>query len=116
VHQQRGPLGADDLGAGSDRTGRRLVDGIHRAHRYSNCSGAVFRPFDSGVHRLAPRGAGRDDAPMETDILIAALMVLASVAAALGIIIKVARATREEPRRKVKRAETAPVLRPASGW
>jgi hypothetical protein len=53
---------------------------------------------------------------METDILIAALMVLASVAAALGIIVKVALATREAPRRKVKRAETAPVLRPASGW
>ena len=53
---------------------------------------------------------------METDILIAALMVLASVVAALGIIVKVARATREEPRPKVKQPETAPVLRPASGW
>ena len=53
---------------------------------------------------------------METDILIAGLMVLASVAVALGIIVKVARATREEPRRKVKRSETVPALRPASGW
>ena len=54
---------------------------------------------------------------METDILIAGSMVLASVAAALGVIVKVARAIREEPRRpKVKAPETAPVLRPASGW
>jgi len=54
---------------------------------------------------------------METDILIAGLMVLASVAAALALIIKVARAIREEPRQqKVKASETAPVLRPASGW
>ena len=53
---------------------------------------------------------------METDILIAGLMVLASVAIVLGILVKVARAAGEEPRRKVKRAETAPVLRPASGW
>jgi hypothetical protein len=55
---------------------------------------------------------------METDILIAGLMVLASVAVALGIIVKVARSVREEPRpqAKVKRPETAPVLRPGSGW
>jgi hypothetical protein len=53
---------------------------------------------------------------METDILIAGLMVLASIAALLGIIVKVGRAVREEPRRKVKRPETVPALRPASGW
>jgi hypothetical protein len=54
---------------------------------------------------------------MEQDILIAGLMVLASVAAALGVIVKVARSIREEPRQqKVKAPETAPVLRPASGW
>jgi hypothetical protein len=53
---------------------------------------------------------------METDILIAGLMVLASIAALLGIIVKVGRAVREEPRRKVKRPETVAALRPASGW
>ena len=52
---------------------------------------------------------------METDLLIAGLMVALSVAALLGIILKVARAVREEPR-QVKAPETAPVLRPASGW
>jgi hypothetical protein len=53
---------------------------------------------------------------METDILIAGLMVLVSIAALLGIIVKVGRAVREEPRQKVKRPETVPALRPASGW
>jgi hypothetical protein len=53
---------------------------------------------------------------METDIIIAGLMVLASIGALLGIIVKVGRATREEPREQVKAPETAPVLRPASGW
>jgi hypothetical protein len=53
---------------------------------------------------------------METDILIAGLMVAFSVAAALGILLKVAHAAREEPRTKVKAPETAPALRPASGW
>jgi hypothetical protein len=52
---------------------------------------------------------------METDILIAGLMVLASIGALLAIILKVGRAVREEPR-QVKAPETAPVLRPASGW
>jgi hypothetical protein len=51
---------------------------------------------------------------METDILIAGLMAALSVAALLGIILKVARAVREEPR--IKTPETAPVLRPVSGW
>jgi hypothetical protein len=55
-------------------------------------------------------------AHMETDILIAGLMVAFSVTALLGIILTVARAVREEPRQKVKTPETAPVLRPASGW
>lgn len=53
---------------------------------------------------------------METDILIAGLMVLASIGALLGIIVKVGRAVSEEPRPKVKASETVPVLRPASGW
>jgi hypothetical protein len=53
---------------------------------------------------------------METDILIAGLMVLASIGALLAIIFKVGRAVREEPRQKIKATETAPVLRPASGW
>jgi hypothetical protein len=53
---------------------------------------------------------------METDILIAGLMVLASIGALLAIILKVGRAVREESRQKVKAPETAPVLRPASGW
>ncbi len=54
---------------------------------------------------------------METDILIAGLMVLASIGVLLGIIVKIGRAVREEPRQpKVKAPETAPVLRPASGW
>src|SRR5207245_2063504 len=38
VNEQRRPLGADDLGAGGDRAGRRLVDRVHRAHRYPDCS------------------------------------------------------------------------------
>ena len=52
---------------------------------------------------------------METDILIAGSLILLSIAALLAIIIKVADAVREEPR-QVKLAETAPALRPASGW
>jgi hypothetical protein len=52
---------------------------------------------------------------METELLIAGLMVALSVAALLAVILTVARAIREEPR-KVKTPETAPVLRPASGW
>jgi hypothetical protein len=52
---------------------------------------------------------------METDILIAGLMVALSVATLLAIMLKVGRAVREEPR-KVKTPETARVLRPASGW
>ena len=52
---------------------------------------------------------------METDILIAGSLILLSIAALLAIIIKVADAVREEPR-QVKPAETAPTLRPASGW
>jgi flagellar basal body-associated protein FliL len=53
---------------------------------------------------------------MKTDILIASLMVTFSVTALVAIIWTVARAIREEPRSKVKSPETAPVLRPASGW
>jgi hypothetical protein len=53
---------------------------------------------------------------MENDILIAGLMVAFSVTALLGVILTVARSIRDEPRSKVKSPETAPVLRPASGW
>jgi hypothetical protein len=52
---------------------------------------------------------------METELLIAGLMVALSVAGLLAVILTVARAVREEPR-KVKAPETTPVLRPASGW
>jgi len=91
------------------------MDGIHRAHRYADCSGAVFRPCDSGVDRLVAASVVRDDPAMETDILIAGTLVLLSIAASLAIILKVARAVREELR-KLKSPEKAPVLRPASGW
>jgi hypothetical protein len=53
---------------------------------------------------------------MDNDILIAGLMALGSVIWLVLIITLIARATREEPRRKVKRAETVSALRPASGW
>ena len=55
---------------------------------------------------------------MKTDILIAGLMVAFTISALLGVIVTVARAIREEPKRrqKVKSPETAPVLRPVSGW
>jgi hypothetical protein len=52
---------------------------------------------------------------METELLIAGLIVAFSVAGLLAVILTVARAIREEPR-KVKTPETAPVLRPALGW
>lgn len=55
---------------------------------------------------------------MQTDILIAGLMTLASVVAALVILFKVARATREEPRPKVKAPTPQPAaaLPSAAGW
>jgi hypothetical protein len=53
---------------------------------------------------------------MENEILIAGLMVLGSIAWLAAIIVIVARAASERPRTKVKEPETAPVLRPASGW
>ena len=62
---------------------------------------------------------GPGDPPaMETDILIAGLMTLASVVAALVILIKVAQATREEPRPKVKAPipQPAAALPSAAGW
>ena len=65
---------------------------------------------------MAARSRRHEDPAMETDILIAGLMVLASIGALLAIILKVGRAVREVPRQKVKAPETAPVLRPASGW
>ncbi len=54
---------------------------------------------------------------MENDILIAGLMALGSVVWLAGILLLIARATREEPRPKVERTEPAqPALRPAPGW
>jgi hypothetical protein len=55
---------------------------------------------------------------METDILIAGLMVLATIGALLGIIVKVGRAVREEPRHEVERPQAvpAPPLRHQPGW
>ena len=56
---------------------------------------------------------------METDILIAGLMVLASIVALLAIIVKVGRAIHAEPRQKAKAPASEPsrVLRTASaGW
>jgi len=56
---------------------------------------------------------------METDILIAGLMILASVAFALGIVVKVAHVLEPKaPKRRqtVKAPQTVPVLRPTSGW
>jgi hypothetical protein len=52
---------------------------------------------------------------MENDILIAGLMMLGSIAWLAAVLTVVARAVREEPR-KVRMPETAPVLRPVSGW
>jgi hypothetical protein len=54
---------------------------------------------------------------METDILIAGLMSLASIVVALVVLLQVARATREEPRRKVKAPTPQPATGlPAGGW
>jgi hypothetical protein len=55
---------------------------------------------------------------METDILIAGLMALATVAVALGLVLRVALRLGEGPtqKSKVKTPRTAPVLRPTSGW
>jgi hypothetical protein len=52
---------------------------------------------------------------MKTDILIAGLMVLASIGALGYIMAVIARAVREEPR-QVKTRETAAVWRPTPGW
>jgi hypothetical protein len=53
---------------------------------------------------------------MENDFLIAGLMTLGTVLWLVGIIALIARATREEPRRKAEALEPTPVLRPAPGW
>jgi hypothetical protein len=73
--------------------------------------------LDSGVHRLGRQAPRDDDPAMENDILIAGLMALGSVVWLAGILLLIARATREEPRPKVERTEPAqPALRPAPGW
>jgi hypothetical protein len=52
---------------------------------------------------------------MKQDILIGGLMALTSLVALLTIVLAVARRVREVPP-AVTVVETAPVLRPASGW
>src|SRR4030095_9857589 len=54
VDEQCGPLRTDDLRARRNGTRCGLVDGIHRAHRYTECSGvngAVMRPITRGFAR-----------------------------------------------------------------
>ena len=55
---------------------------------------------------------------METDILIAGLMALGSVVWLAGILLVIARATREKPSRPqpLATAEPTQALRPAPGW
>jgi len=52
---------------------------------------------------------------METDILIAASLILLSIAASLAIILKIARAVREEPRLPAAPLKRA-ALRSTAGW
>jgi hypothetical protein len=52
---------------------------------------------------------------MTSDILIAGVMVLGSIASLAFIMTVIARAVREEPR-QVKTRETVAVLRPTPGW
>jgi hypothetical protein len=52
---------------------------------------------------------------MEHEIVVAGLMALASVAAALALLWRVARAVREQPE-SVTPSGTAPALRPTQGW
>jgi hypothetical protein len=92
---------------------------VHGAHGYTDCSGAVFRRSIRGFTgwAAAPRRASIPG--METDILIAGLMIFASVAFALGIVVKVARVLEpkdSKQRQTVKAPQTVPVLRPTSGW
>jgi hypothetical protein len=55
---------------------------------------------------------------MDNDILIAGLMALGSIVGLFGILLLIARATREKPSRPqpVATPEPAPALRPAPGW
>lgn len=56
---------------------------------------------------------------METDILIAGLMVLASIGALLAIIVKIGRAVSDEPRHPRQQVEVpAPqaAAAPSAGW
>jgi hypothetical protein len=51
------------------------------------------------------------------DILIGGLMALASIVVLFAIVLRIAHGVSETPRRPRRvRRETAPVLRPASGW
>ena len=51
------------------------------------------------------------------DILIGGLMALASITVLATIVLLIARGISETPRRPRRvRRETAPALRPASGW
>lgn len=55
---------------------------------------------------------------MDNDFLIAGLMALGSVVWLAGILLLIARATREKPSRlqPVETPEPRPALRPAPGW
>jgi len=53
---------------------------------------------------------------MEHDILVAGLMILATVGRALALLWRVARAVREHGERVVTPAGTVPALRPTQGW
>jgi hypothetical protein len=50
------------------------------------------------------------------DILIGGLMALASIVVLSTIMLRIARGVSETPRSPRVRRETAPALRPASGW
>lgn len=51
------------------------------------------------------------------DILIGGLMALASIVVLSAIVLRIASGVSETPRRPRRvRRETAPALRPASGW
>jgi hypothetical protein len=51
------------------------------------------------------------------DILIGGLMALASIVVLFAIVLRIAHGVSETPRRARRvRRETAPALRPASGW
>jgi hypothetical protein len=84
-------------------------------------SGCGFPQPHSRVHRLARAQAADEDPPQKgghgMDILIGGLMALATIAVLAAIVLRIASRVGETPRRPRRvRRETAPALRPASGW